>query len=261
MNTIVDNFDQILDFAKDYGLPPERKKAIAREYLQTNILEILYREKLSIKVLFVGGTSLRLLRGLDRFSEDLDFDLLNISSQEVDQLVKKVHRSLEKENIKVDLYRNSTSKRTYYELRFQNLLYELKISENKDEKLSIKLDFERFWRGHNKEIVLLNRYGFLVNVVTVPLDQVLVQKLTAYLRRVQTQPRDLYDLIWLLSQRARLDTDFIKKNKLPNNLMNLAKEKFLKERKKVRGFKLKLRPFLLNPESAEKLELFAKLGY
>lgn len=261
MNTIVDNFDQILDFAKDYGLASARKRAIVREYLQTNILEILYREKLSVQVVFVGGTSLRLLRGLDRFSEDLDFDLLDISFQELDQLVKKVHQGLVKESIEVDLYQNPTAKRTYFELRFKNLLYELKISENEDEKLKIKLDFERFWQGQNQEVVLLNRYGFLVNVVSVPLDQILVQKLTAYLRRGQTQPRDLYDLIWLLSQGARLDVNFMKKNKLPGNLMSLAKEKFLKERKKVKGFKLRLKPFLLNPESVEKLEMFAELGY
>ena len=259
MNTIIDNFEQILEFAKSYGLPPEKKRAIIREYLQTKILEIIYYEKISSKVFFVGGTSLRLLRDLNRFSEDLDFDTVDVTSALIDVLVKRIHERLKGENIEVELYKNVTKKKAYYELRFKDLLYELKISTNKDEKLKIKLDFEKFWRGQEKEVVLLKRYGFLANVITLSQSQILVQKLLAYIKREQTQPRDLYDIVWLLSRGVKLDLNFIKENRLNLNILSLAKDKFIKEKRKLKGFRVKLQPFLLNPQDAGKLELFESL--
>ena len=259
MNTIIDNFEQILEFAKSYGLPPEKKRAIIREYLQTKILEIIYYEKISSKVFFVGGTSLRLLRDLNRFSEDLDFDTVDVTSALIDVLVKRIHERLKGENIEVELYKNVTKKKAYYELRFKDLLFELKISTNKDEKLKIKLDFEKFWQGQEKEVVLLKRYGFLANVITLSQSQILVQKLLAYIKREQTQPRDLYDIVWLLSRGVKLDLNFIKENRLNLNILSLAKDKFIKEKRKLKGFRVKLQPFLLNPQDAGKLELFESL--
>ena len=47
-----------------------------REILQEIALLGLWRSKFFEKAAFYGGTSLRLLYGLDRFSEDLDFSLL-----------------------------------------------------------------------------------------------------------------------------------------------------------------------------------------
>src|SRR3989339_1351627 len=135
MNNLVDNFSQILVFGKNYGLPFEKKKAILREYLQSRVIEIIYQQKKSADLVFVGGTALRLLRGLDRFSEDLDFDIdESISSSQIKKLMENVNQQLTKENILVDLYSNTTAKRSYFELRFKNLLYDLSISKNKEDK-------------------------------------------------------------------------------------------------------------------------------
>ena len=87
MNVVVDNFDRIIEFAKQYALPTSKKRAVVREYLQVKILDMIYQEKTSLHLHFVGGTSLRLLRGLDRFSEDLDFDVAEISPREVNNIL------------------------------------------------------------------------------------------------------------------------------------------------------------------------------
>lgn len=62
----------------------ERKKTedsvrALREILQEIALLGLWRSKFFDKAAFYGGTALRLLYGLDRFSEDLDFSLLKPS--------------------------------------------------------------------------------------------------------------------------------------------------------------------------------------
>jgi predicted nucleotidyltransferase component of viral defense system len=52
-----------------------------REVLQTLALLGLWRSKFYEHAAFYGGTALRILHGLDRFSEDLDFSLLQPSPQ------------------------------------------------------------------------------------------------------------------------------------------------------------------------------------
>lgn len=260
MNSLVANFAQILEFAKNYGLPLTKKRAILREYLQVRILDFLYRQKVSLNLFFVGGTSLRLLYGLDRFSEDLDFDLSKkCSTEEVDKLIKNVYQHFLKENIEVELYRNFTLKRAYYEIRFKNLLYQLNLSVNRQEKLTIKFDFEKKWQKQQREIILLNRYGFLIKTVALPKGQLLAQKIWAYLNRKQTLGRDLYDIIWLILQGTKIDQNFLKDNRLSLEIVEKAKEKFLKEKALLRGLKLKLRPFLIEENYLSRLDEFTPL--
>jgi predicted nucleotidyltransferase component of viral defense system len=118
----------------------------------------------------------------------------------------------------------------------------------------IKFDYADFWQGHTTETVLLNKYGFIENVVVNKLSQVMVQKLTAYTRRNTTQPRDIYDVVWLYSQGATVDTDFASKNGVPD-IVHDAQAKYNLEGV-PEGFKYKLQPFLFNPEAIRKLDLF-----
>ena len=48
---------------------------VVREYLQARILEGLVRAGAMASLAFLGGTALRFLYGLGRYSEDLDFSL------------------------------------------------------------------------------------------------------------------------------------------------------------------------------------------
>lgn len=256
MNNIVDNFAQILDFAKNYGLPTIKKRAILREYLQSKIIDGLYHEKKSTQLYFIGGTSLRLLRNLDRFSEDLDFDVNNITGPEIQKIMEGQFKKLRRENIELSLYKNVKPNKTYFEFRFEKLLHELNISNNKDEKLCIKFDFESHWKHQTHDLVLLNKYGFLVNVLTISKDQILVQKLFAYINRKETVPRDIYDIVWLVTMGAKIDRQYIKDNKLSKNLLTLVLNKYNLEKEKIWHYKEKLRPFLINEEYVSKLDLF-----
>ena len=259
MNNLIANFEQILEFAKSYGLPLTKKRAILREYLQSKTLELIYQSKISSQIYFVGGTALRLLYNLNRFSEDLDFDLGNIGGAAIDQLVKSVVSQLKKESLSLDFYRNKTKNRVYYELRFKDLLFELNISRDPKEKLMIKLDFEKFWQKQKRQVYFFNRYGFFFNIVSVTLNQHLTQKLWAYLNRKQTQPRDIYDITWLIGQKAKLDASYTRTNKLPKEIISLAIKKFEDEKNKLPIFKRRLKPFLIKEKSAEKLVFFPQL--
>jgi predicted nucleotidyltransferase component of viral defense system len=256
MNNIITNHKQILEFSRQYGVPVEKKRGIIREYLQSKFISTLYILPKSEKLSFIGGTSLRLLRGINRFSEDLDFDNLGLTDAEIKALIEEVVRRFEIEGIDVELCSNVKEYKKYYDLRFPNLLKGLKITSNPKEKLMIKIDYAKYWNGQKSEVVLFNKYGFIANVITNPINQLIVQKLAAYLQRKQTQPRDIYDVIWLFSQGAKLDLEFAHANNL-DGLVEKVSEKFRSEGI-PESFYHKLGPFLFAPENAQKMGLFEK---
>ncbi len=68
-----------LDQIREYFSPflrenPLFQKYLLKEYIQLLILDYLSDTKWTRKITFIGGTNLRLVKGIDRFSEDIDFD-------------------------------------------------------------------------------------------------------------------------------------------------------------------------------------------
>ena len=65
-----------------------------KEYLQTLVLGRISKEILPGNLTFIGGTSLRFCHGLDRFSEDLDFDFYGgdkeILREPFSDIIKKI---------------------------------------------------------------------------------------------------------------------------------------------------------------------------
>lgn len=257
MNNIASNFNQIIEQAKAVGIPAEKKRGILREYLQIKFLTGLYSRPAAKKLSFIGGTSLRLLRGINRFSEDLDFDNLGLKQKELSELIAGVAREFKRENIEVEVSAKLQEGITYHELRFPKLLFDLKISTNPREKLMIKIDYSNQWKGQKPETVLLSKYGFIEQIVTNPLSQIMVQKLAAYVNRKRTQPRDIYDVVWLFARGIQPDKEFMKVNRMPS-LIEKAQEKFNAEGVNL-AMEQRLRPFLFNESETAKLRLFPEV--
>jgi len=79
------------------------KENIVREYCQHLFLSCFYRLSGSERVLFKGGTALRIIYGSPRFSEDLDFSGFGIKANEIEDLFANVLSEIEKTNIGVDI--------------------------------------------------------------------------------------------------------------------------------------------------------------
>ena len=253
MNNIASNFNQILEQAREGGAPAERRRGILREYLQVKFLAGLYSLGAAGKLSFIGGTSLRLLHGIDRFSEDLDFDNLGLSRPDLSNLIVDVSERFRRENIAVEVSAKLKEGISYHNLRFPKLLFDLKITTNPKEKLMIKIDYSNQWKGQKTETVLLSKYGFIEQIITNPLSQIMVQKLAAYVNRRQTQPRDMYDLVWLYSRGARPDREFMKANRM-TDLVARAQAKFAKEGAGEAVIR-RLRPFLFDDGEIRKIKL------
>lgn len=252
MNQIINNLPQILEFAKEYGLPATKKRGIIREYLQSWAISQLYSHKQANMLAFVGGTSLRLLRNLPRFSEDLDFDNLGLTRDEIKGLISMLVKSFQIQNVEIELHTKLADTKTYFELKFPKLLFELGLTTDVREKLMIKIDYTSFWSGQKTEAKLFNRYGFMERIVTNNIDCVLVQKIAAYVNRKQTQPRDIFDIVWLYGQGARFDHEFAQINH-HEHLISQAKKKLTQE--KITGlFKQRLSPFLFTQSELNKID-------
>ncbi|MDP3935185.1 MAG: nucleotidyl transferase AbiEii/AbiGii toxin family protein [Candidatus Giovannonibacteria bacterium] len=80
---------------------------IVREYFQHVFLGELYKLPDAEKLLFKGGTALRIVYGSPRFSEDLDFSLFGIAQNEIKSFVEglfvHVLAEMARADIKVEL--------------------------------------------------------------------------------------------------------------------------------------------------------------
>ncbi len=182
------------------GLDPLAGRNILREYLQARILEGLQRVGAMSPLAFQGGTSLRFLYGLPRYSEDLDFALEGArSSYDLKAWMTGIARQFERENYHVTGSLRDRSAVHSGWLRFQGVLYDVGLSPHRDEVLGIKLDVDtRPPAGAVTETRLVRRH---VSVRLHHHDRasLLAGKLHAVLQRPWAKGRDVFDLAWYLS--------------------------------------------------------------
>ncbi|PIS22867.1 hypothetical protein COT49_03100 [candidate division WWE3 bacterium CG08_land_8_20_14_0_20_40_13] len=257
MNNMIFNWDNIQKSAVSLGMPIDKRRALVREYLQAKFIYELYGQNYARKLSFIGGTALRILRNIPRFSEDLDFDNLGISDNKIEDLVGEVRKVFVRENIECELSVKKNEEKSYFEIKFPNLLAPLEISHNPKENLMIKVDSSKGWKKQNLETQPLLRFGYARNILTNSLDNLLVQKLSAYVFREETQPRDIYDIVWLYATGARFDKDFAESNGFAD-LLELAVDKYKTEGLKT-TFSHKLAPFLINPGDVSSLNTFGEV--
>lgn len=210
----------------------EEKVHTAREFLQILLLKTLYDRNYFKNFAFVGGTALRILYGLRRFSEDLDFSLINEDKYNFDNFLKTVIYDLEKNGFSLDV--KGTKERTVHSamFKFKELLFDLGLSNQRTQKLSIRLELDTNPpQGWNTEIGLVNRY-FVFTVTHFDLSSLFALKLHACFYRKYTKGRDYYDFLWYLGKKL-----------LPNfRLLNNAIEQT--ENKRVNVNEMNFKDFL-----------------
>lgn len=77
-------------------------KSMIQEYIQLSILDFLSTMQYIRKLIFIGGTNLRLVKGIDRFSEYLDFDCRGIKREEFLEMSDDVMQFLRRNGYKVE---------------------------------------------------------------------------------------------------------------------------------------------------------------
>ena len=119
----------------------EDKINTIREFLQILILKVLKDKNVFMSVAFLGGTALRILYKLKRYSEDLDFSLIKKNGYNFLDLLEKLKKELELNNLQVDLkYKTDIVDKSF--IKFKNVLQYFDLTKLKDEKLSVKIEID-----------------------------------------------------------------------------------------------------------------------
>jgi predicted nucleotidyltransferase component of viral defense system len=181
---------------------------IFREYLQYKILELIFESKYANKLAFLGGTCLRIVHNNTRFSEDLDFDNFELSSQDFLNISIEIKLGLEKMGYTVEM-RNVDTGTFHCYIRFPNILFDQGLSNHKNEKILIQLDSESQGFRFEIEKVFLNKFDVFTEINTTPKDLLLAQKFYAILNRPINKGRDFFDIVFLLGQGQKPNYDYL----------------------------------------------------
>lgn len=210
----------IKDWIAEYQPNNEEETLSAlREIMQEIALAGLSRTDFFGKAAFYGGTALRIFYNLDRFSEDLDFSLLQklpdfslepyfmaiitefeaagltISIREKD---KKVKTNVESAFLK--------SETIWKELVLEDIVKQAGIKSNKSIKIKIEVDCVPPLEFQTEEKLLLRPFSFYVKCFTRP--SLFAGKMHALLFRKwknRVKGRDWYDLEWYIKKNIPLD--------------------------------------------------------
>jgi len=163
---------------------------IAREYIQHLFLSSLYKINGSEKVLFKGGTALKVIYNSPRFSEDLDFDGQNIHQlQIIDDLFIEVNSEIEKIGIEIGLKEAKKTTGGYLGI-ISYRLYDI----------SGEMKFEVSLRGGKRidyeMATIVSDYLPPYSLIHSPAKEMVKGKIEALLSR--GKPRDYYDFYFIL---------------------------------------------------------------
>ena len=231
--------EQIANYFPPYiNENPSLRKYMVKEYIQLLILDFLSNSHWVKKLVFIGGTNLRLVKGIDRFSEDIDFDSKNLPADEFIKMTQDVVLFLKRFGLDIEVKEHAGKKLSAFRsnLVFPGLLLDLGMSAHKEEKFLIKIECQD--QGINYSSFAANIKGCgLYFTFPVPGDSVLcAMKISALLNR--SKGRDFYDVIFLLGQ-TEPDYNFLSKkcnignyDELKSALVNLVKRIDLKNKSK-----------------------------
>ncbi|MDP2966867.1 MAG: nucleotidyl transferase AbiEii/AbiGii toxin family protein [bacterium] len=171
---------------------------IVREYFQHVFLGELYKLKLpeTERMLFKGGTALRVIYGSPRFSEDLDFSLFGVSSFQtksfVEGLFLKILVEMERTGIKVEIGAKSDATTggyfgvaTFRMLEYQPVGVEINVSARNGRDVQGEVDS------------VANDFVPTYTVVHLPQSELVEEKIFGALRE-RKKPRDFYDLYFIM---------------------------------------------------------------
>ena len=196
----------------------EEKINIVREFLQVLILKIMRDKNAFLNIAFVGGTALRILYKLKRFSEDLDFSLISKKNYDFINILQEIKKETDLYNLPIEIkYKTGVVNSCF--IKFKNVLQSLELDKHRDEKVSIKLEIDTNPpTGAKIEEKIINDH-FIFDIRAYDLSSLMSGKLHAVLTRKYSKGRDFYDLIWYLTNEVKPNVKF-----LNNALIQTQKE-------------------------------------
>lgn len=219
----------------------EEHEQALREILQEVALVGLWRGKFFDHAAFYGGTALRIFHGLDRFSEDLDFTLLNPTAnwswQPYGEVIKKEFATFgfDVSFIEQDKKLQTPSKSAFLKTPTVQELLKIGVHTSLVKgvhpetliRVKIEIDTEPTV-GYQYEQKFLTQ-PLAVSIRCVNEECLFAGKMHAALFRAwkgRVKGRDWYDMVWFIRKNIPLNLELF--SKLNSQKETLTKEAFLK---------------------------------
>lgn len=192
-----------------------------REIMQEITLAALSRTDFFEKAAFYGGTALRIFYGLDRYSEDLDFSLLQPNPNfSIEPYFESIITEFNSTGIKVSIHEKKKTQQTainsaflktetiWKEIVLEEIIEGIGVRSNKCVKIKIEVDKKPSLNFITEEKLLVRPFSFYVKCFTKP--NLFAGKMHALLFRKwkkRVKGRDWYDLEWYIKKGIPLDVN------------------------------------------------------
>ncbi len=175
---------------------PAQRLNVLREYLQALVLRSLHESEAFRCLAFVGGTALRFVHSLPRFSEDLDFSQDSGEGYALEKWMGKAKRDLQLAGLDVAVALNDGKTVHTVWIRIAGILKQAGLSGLAGQKLSIKLEVDtRPPVGARTLNQVIQRHRMFA-VKCYDLPSLMAGKLHALITRKYAKGRDWYDFLW-----------------------------------------------------------------
>jgi predicted nucleotidyltransferase component of viral defense system len=204
----------------------------------------------------MGGTCLRIVYNLNRFSEDLDFDILTKDADIMPDIARKTVSDLNTEGIDCKLVFAKTGNTAG--LKFPGLPYQLGLSNHENENIHIKIDWDVKGKVFKPEIFLLSRFNSIRRINVNSESVILAEKIAAVCFRNRSIPRDFYDIVQLLGRNIQPEADVLAYFDIKSTDV---KQELISRFKELQSGQMKneLSPFLFSDRTADWPEYFIDL--
>ena len=234
----------------------DRKNAIY-EVMQEITLGGLYRGGFFNKAAFYGGTCLRIFHGIDRFSEDMDFSLIerdpNFKLEEYFPAIKNEFEAVGRDVEITKKDKKQFSKVESAFLKDNTEVYNVSFQTEKSIKVKIEVDIDPPLNFDTEQKLILQPFSFMTRCFILP--DLFAGKMHALVFRKwknRVKGRDWYDFEWYVKKGVELNFNHLQIRIRQFNNVEMTKEEFidkLKERISIINIELVKRdvtPFIKN---------------
>jgi hypothetical protein len=175
---------------------------LARQYLQREILASLSGSLAFQSLAFVGGTCLRFIRNLKRYSEDLDFSVESPAAYQPRRWMEDIRLTLVHQGFAPEISWRDRRAVDFGWVKVPEILHDLGAAASEEQRLGIKIEVDRNPpAGARCETTALT-VPRLIAVRHYDLPSLMAGKINAVLSRPYAKGRDWYDLLWYLAGKV-----------------------------------------------------------
>jgi predicted nucleotidyltransferase component of viral defense system len=196
---------------------PVEQENVLQELMQHYVLSSLSRAGLFAEALFHGGTCLRIVYGMNRFSEDLDFLLMQPDPDFRWQgYLESVRKDCAQEGIPFEVQDKSQAGTTVQKAFLKTdsigkiLTLELPFERYQARKIRIKLEIDTNPPAGSTFTTSYITFPVTAPLTTQSLESGFALKLHALLCRSYVKGRDWYDFVWYVARKTRPDLNLLR---------------------------------------------------